>query len=204
MCGNNMVLHTDPDGRVFGVDNLVGALIGGGADYVCQVIANRIANPNASWKESLTDVNVGSIIVSAGVGALTSGVSATETIANSAVKAGVNKTLANVTAKAVSGAVQEGTGQALDNAIKGKPIMQGVVKSALIGAATKQLEVKTNNHNAQTTIKRYGNGRATTHQQKVMLKSAQKELKANNVVEKVANTTTSTGSKVVDKKLENK
>jgi RHS repeat-associated core domain len=51
MCGNNMVLHTDPDGRVFGVDNLVGAVIGAGVEIGSQMITHAItgSNEGISW-----------------------------------------------------------------------------------------------------------------------------------------------------------
>jgi len=51
MCGNNMVLNTDPDGRLFGVDNLVGAVIGAGIELGTQVITNAITHSDKkiSW-----------------------------------------------------------------------------------------------------------------------------------------------------------
>jgi RHS repeat-associated protein len=201
---NNPVKNTDPDGRIALIDNAIGAVVGAAVDYTCQVVANRIANPEQSWSESLTDVSVGSIAVSFVAGALSSGLSAAETISASVVKAGVNKTVANISSKAIVGAVKEGSGQVLDNAIKGKSLGKGVVQNALLGAATKQLDVKIDKSNAQTTIKRYGNGNATTSKQTNMVKSASKEIKTAKTVEKAVNTTTDVSSKVVGKKIEKK
>ncbi|MDP4268308.1 MAG: RHS repeat-associated core domain-containing protein, partial [Bacteroidota bacterium] len=73
MCDNNMVLKTDPDGRVAIVDNIAGALIGGLADYGGQVISNYA---NGSAQPFTQNINLVSIGTSMAVGALTSGASA--------------------------------------------------------------------------------------------------------------------------------
>jgi hypothetical protein len=68
MCGNNMVLNTDPDGRLFGVDNLVGAVIGATLEVGSQMITNAITHEDKgiSW---------GKVAVAAGEGFVTDGAS---------------------------------------------------------------------------------------------------------------------------------
>lgn len=69
----------------------------------------------------------------------------------------------------------------------------------LVGAVSKQIEVKSNNNNSQVTLKKYGN-HATTHRQVRMVKSANTEIKVNKTIERVTNTTTNTVSKIIDEK----
>ena len=73
MCDNNMVLKTDPDGRVAIVDNIVGAVVGGLADYGGQVISNYANGSDHPFTQNINLVSIGTSIA---VGALTSGVSA--------------------------------------------------------------------------------------------------------------------------------
>jgi RHS repeat-associated protein len=73
MCDNNMVLKTDPDGRVAIVDNIAGAFIGGLADYGGQVISNYAQGSAHPFTQNINLVSIGT---SMAVGALTSGVSA--------------------------------------------------------------------------------------------------------------------------------
>lgn len=69
---NNPVNLTDPDGNI--PNPIIGAIIGAGVDYAFQVGANLAKGKDL--KASLTEVDTRSIFISAGTGALTSGVSA--------------------------------------------------------------------------------------------------------------------------------
>ena len=69
MCGDNMVLHTDPDGRVFGVDNLAGALIGAGLEIGSQIITNALTHKDVG------DISWGKVGVAAAEGFVTDGAS---------------------------------------------------------------------------------------------------------------------------------
>jgi len=73
---DNAVRYNDPDGLC--PTCLIGAVVGAAVDYGFQVAGNRLSHPEQSWKESLTNVNGASILISAGAGALTGGVSALE------------------------------------------------------------------------------------------------------------------------------
>lgn len=68
-CGANPLLRADPEGEFWFI---VGAIIGGGLDYAAQVTSNYASGKtgSAAW----TDVNVTSIAISAGAGAITGGI----------------------------------------------------------------------------------------------------------------------------------
>lgn len=71
--GDNPIKNNDPNGDVFGLDNLIGLGVGALVDYGSQVIANY-NNPNV--KNPFTEnINVTSIVTSAATGFLTDGVS---------------------------------------------------------------------------------------------------------------------------------
>ena len=65
-------LHNDPNGDC--PTCIIGALIGAAVDYGTQVIGNRLQGK--SWSQSLTQVNATSILISAGAGAVSGGLSA--------------------------------------------------------------------------------------------------------------------------------
>lgn len=85
----NPINYSDPSGEF--VQMLVGAALGAAIDYGMQVAGNAIQGKGL---ESFTDVNVKQILLSAGAGAITGGVS---TITGS-----VARTTANSTTKAVA------------------------------------------------------------------------------------------------------
>ena len=70
--GNNPISYNDPKGDIFGIDNLIGAVIGVAIDYGSQVGSN-LAN-GKSLKQSLTQIDGKSIAVSDAIGFVTSGV----------------------------------------------------------------------------------------------------------------------------------
>lgn len=70
--GNNPIRHNDPDGDIFGIDNLIGAAVGALIDYGTQVVTNFA--DGKSFKESFTQVDGSSIVKSAVIGLVTSGV----------------------------------------------------------------------------------------------------------------------------------
>ncbi|MCE5347846.1 MAG: hypothetical protein LLG13_16385 [Bacteroidales bacterium] len=70
---NNPVKLTDPDGRIFGVDNLIGAAVGALVEYGGQVAANALEGRGLSSFTS--NIDMGDIMISAGEGFVTSGAS---------------------------------------------------------------------------------------------------------------------------------
>ena len=68
-CGNNPVLFTDPDGEIFGIDNVVGAIASGAIEVGSQVVSNIIQSRNA------TDINWKKVGIASGEGFITSGAS---------------------------------------------------------------------------------------------------------------------------------
>jgi RHS repeat-associated protein len=200
---NNPVKLTDPDGRIFGFDNLIGFAIGAAADYACQVTANFATGDDFS--DAFThDISLGSIFVSGAEGFITDGLSATSTIATSVAKSGVKEIALKIGEKAVVGATKEVSGQIIDNALKGDNLTKNLGTKAITGAIVGQLDVKANNSNAKTTLNSYGNGNAVTHRQQSMVKSAEKSIKANNAAAKVLNSSTTTTKDVIGKKIDKK
>ncbi|MEY8720861.1 RHS repeat-associated core domain-containing protein [Bacteroides stercorirosoris] len=59
-CLNDPVKHVDPDGKI----PFIAGLLGGAIDYMFQVASNRFEGK--SWSESLTDIDVKSVVISAG------------------------------------------------------------------------------------------------------------------------------------------
>lgn len=73
---NNPVSFDDPDGRC--PSCVWGAIIGAGVEYGTQVVTNLASGRDL--KSSLTNVDGGKILISAGVGALTGGISSIKAI----------------------------------------------------------------------------------------------------------------------------
>jgi RHS repeat-associated protein len=69
---NNPELYNDPNGKC--PTCIIGAFLGAAIDYGTQVVANRLEGK--TWSESLTQVNGGSIFISAVAGAASGGLSA--------------------------------------------------------------------------------------------------------------------------------
>jgi hypothetical protein len=88
--GNNPIRYNDPDGDVFGIDNVVGALVGASVDYGFQVAGN-IANNGFSASAFTDNIDKTSIVLSAGAGFLTSGISSSAIIAKGITKEAVKQ-----------------------------------------------------------------------------------------------------------------
>jgi RHS repeat-associated protein len=69
---NNPIKNNDPNGDW--IPQVVGALVGAAVEYGSQVVANRFEGK--SWSESLTDIDILDVAISAGEGFVTSGTSA--------------------------------------------------------------------------------------------------------------------------------
>ncbi len=194
-CGNNPVKNIDPDGRW--ILNAVGAVVNAAIDYGSQVAVN-LATGNGN---AFTDVNVGSILVSAVEGAINPVGGVTKNIAKNVGKAAV-KTVAKEMAK--EGA-KSATGQALDNAIKGENLTNNILESAAIGSVIGTLNVKPVNNNAKTTINKMTSkidkGKSLTKRQTNALNSAKSELKSNKEIEITTNIVSKTSQSAVNEKI---
>jgi hypothetical protein len=123
-------MRSDPNGEFW---FLIGAAIGGGLDYAAQVAGNYANGQSgaAAW----TNVNVTSIAISAGAGALTGGIGgiASKQVATIGGRAVVNA-VANGT---VSGAAQVAKNYAGVNGAAGQAnVWNGVEGSVAFGAIT--------------------------------------------------------------------
>ncbi len=129
-CGGDPLMRIDPDGELW---FLVGAVIGGGLDYAAQVAANYANGQSGS--SAWTNVNVTSIAISAGAGALTGGIGgmASKQVATIGGRAAVNA-IANGT---VSGAAQVAKNYAGVNGDAGRAnLLNGVEGAVAFGALT--------------------------------------------------------------------
>jgi len=127
--GGNPVSFNDPDGEV--ANFVIGALIGGGLDYAFQVGGNLAAGQ--SFSDSIVNVDLVSIAISTGTGALTGGIGGAlskqgaKTAGQFAYNAGVNG-LANATVGAGS--------QALRNSVNGDNLSDNVAQSFTLSFIT--------------------------------------------------------------------
>jgi hypothetical protein len=114
--GNNPILHNDPNGDIFGVDNLIGAAIGAAVDYGFQVSGNIMKN-GFSKKAFYDDVDFVSVGISAGAGFLTSGVSSSTIIAKGLTKETV-KQVVKIEAKNLAVNIAESAAKQFNDNIK--------------------------------------------------------------------------------------
>ena len=87
--GNDPIKHNDPNGDIFGIDNLIGAAIGAVVEIGSQVVSNALSG------EKLTNISWGKVVVAAGEGFISDGAS---NITKAVVKVGaaiVNSTIDN-------------------------------------------------------------------------------------------------------------
>lgn len=129
--GNNPMSRTDPDGRAWNL--AVGALIGGGVEYATQVTLNVVQGDTGFIHAFHENIDGKKILVSGGIGALTSGLSAIKTLHSaSKVLIAVGGNLAEAKAHA------EIDGVALDNATAATSILTGGA-GELLGQAGQEL-----------------------------------------------------------------
>ncbi len=67
--GNDPIHHNDPDGDIFGIDNLIGAVVGAAVEIGTQMVTNALTG------QKVTDIKWGHVLVAAGEGLLTDGAS---------------------------------------------------------------------------------------------------------------------------------
>jgi RHS repeat-associated protein len=183
---NNPVSFDDPDGRC--PSCVWGAVIGAAVEYGGQVAANLYEGK--SLKDSMTDIDVGDVLVSAGEGALTGGVSAVRSL--------VKKTAITVGAEIVK--------NTLDVKVKGgKPNVKvndakSVARNTIIGLAVNgagkaipstKVKVKSEVTPKQAVKTARANGVVNRAQRKEIQNQAKKTLKENKAINKTVNEATS-------------
>ena len=202
MCGNNMVMNTDPDGRLFGVDNLIGAVVGAAVDYGGQVAANYASGNSNPWTNNINLVSIGT---SAVVGGLTSGASAVQGIvAKTAIKVGGTVINNTVQVKTSSEGLKVEIQKNAINVIKNTAIdltvnkVTGKAGSKVESTINKKLITKAGQlrPTAKTIVKFTGNNvtrKATTTTKKIINKTAQ-----------ITGKTTTSATKAITKPVKNK
>ena len=173
---NNPVLLSDPDGDC--PTCFVGFIVGAGVDYGFQVAGN-LAN-GRSLKESLTNVDRNSILISGVAGALTSGLSAiggkgaqiaittaidvTESVAKQATSGDgnitVSQTISDVVSNKIAGAITKGA----ENVINTRTLSSEASRTARVsladpsstGRATRAATAQSNLNTVQTVNKAVG------------------------------------------------
>ena len=194
MCGNNMILHTDPDGRVFGADNLVGAFIGAGLEIGTQMISNAVAG------EKVTNIQWGKVGVAAVEGFVTDGASNVAKVGVKLVAAAANSYLDNkgkdVKTIAKGAVVNLGISVISGGASK---LVKGVGSKTLTNVSNKMIGSKTQISNSIKTIKGIGSKTARTLAKGVQTgeKAAAKHIKT--LPQEIVKTATAT---TLDKKKE--
>ena len=132
--GNNPISYTDPEGDIFGFDNLVGAAVGAAVDYGFQVAGNIANSGGEVSMSSFTDVDKTSIIISAGAGFLTSGASSAVTISRSMTREAIKQV---VKKEAIHLAVNTGESvlkQVNSNVKQGQGLKKAITNTSYTGA----------------------------------------------------------------------
>lgn len=125
MCGNNMVINTDPDGRIW--NYVIGAVVGAGIDYASQVAVNLVEGKGI--QESLTQVDGKSIAISAVAGATGVGLASLTQKATTIYKLGKASTkIIETTASVVTDAtISAGSQYTKDGKVSAKAVAIDVV-----------------------------------------------------------------------------
>ena len=132
--GNDPIKHNDPNGDIFGIDNLVGAVVGAVVEIGTQVVSNAISG------DKLTNISWGKVGVAAVEGFVTDGAS------------NVTKALVKVGGAIVNSAI-DNHGKGVGAIVKGAAVNLAINKVA--GAAsnlTKNVGSKTLNNVANKVV----------------------------------------------------
>jgi len=143
-CANNPIASRDEDGEW--INFVVGAIVGAATDYAAQVITNVVENGGEITMDAFTNVDGGSIALSAGTGALgvgiVSGVSKLTKIAKIAriaAKSGTAAKIVNGAANAVGDAASSVAG----SVIQGKEVtVEGVATDMMGGVVGRKIGSK--------------------------------------------------------------
>ena len=124
-CGNNPIIRIDPDGRFW--NYVIGGAIGAGVDYASQVAVNLVEGKGI--KESLTQVDGKSIMVSAVAGATGVGLASLTQKATTVYKLGsASSKVVNASTSVLSdAAISAGSQYAKDGKVSAKNVVVDVV-----------------------------------------------------------------------------
>ncbi|MDR1678955.1 MAG: hypothetical protein LBR81_04175 [Prevotellaceae bacterium] len=219
--GNSPIQNTDPDGEW--LMNVVGAVASAGLDYAGQVAGNLATGSGLT--DALTkDISIGSILISAGEGAINPIGGTTKAAAKALAKTTattVAKKTAQATAKKVATTTAKEAGKAaaaqvVDNTIEGEALGKDVLTNAAVGgvAGNVKFDAASKNTKANSTIKelkttqtkKQNKGRDLTNRQQERLTEARNTRVSNIATEAVVTTTTTTnntiGTNLIEKEKE--
>jgi len=193
MCGDNMVLHTDPDGRVFGVDNLAGAVIGAGLEIGTQMIGHAIAG------EKITNISWGKVGVAAVEGFITDGASnvtkAVVQVGGAVVNSYIDNHGKGIKAIATDAVVNLGVSKLVGS---GSKLVKGLENKALNKAADKLVQSKSQivkQITSSSLSRKEATAMAKTIQKRVTNVAKQVKELPKEVVKKTVSEVTSTEAK---------
>lgn len=190
---NNPVRYNDPEGDC--PSCIWGAVIGAAVDYGLQVTTNLVQGKELG--DALTDVNVGSILVSAGAGALSGGISSISKLKNASNLAKLAVDVAVDASSSVAGqAVRDGEVSLERTVIDvassqtiGKALGNTAKNSAANSAKGKALQAEVN------TQKNIARGKSnTTPKSKANIAGAEKKLENHANKRALATSTASSGA----------
>jgi RHS repeat-associated protein len=202
---NNPISFDDPDGRC--PSCIVGAIIGAGVDYGLQVAGNLVQGKSVG--DSLTDIDGTSILISAGAGAISGGISSISKLqkASTVVKIGV-EVATDTGISVASQGIKEGKvslRKTATDVIAGQVIGRGAGKVAekkLANSSTaKRLEAAINKE------KNIARGKSNTvSKTKANVSGAEKKLKQYTNTRSAVSSATASGatSTIIDESLKKK
>ena len=148
-CGGNPIIYTDPDGKLFGLDNVIGAGISAVTEIGTQMVENAITG------KEVTNINWKNVAVETAAGFVTSGAS---TVGKVAIKVGAAVVKSALNNSQDGGkAVVKGAAVELVSEVAGgaaSKLAKGIGKSALNKVASNVVSSKTTSKMAvQSTLK---------------------------------------------------
>jgi RHS repeat-associated protein len=170
-CGDNPVIYTDPTGKVFGIDNVIGGLASGAIEVGSQIIGQRIGNEGYH-------VNWSKVGIAVAEGFITSGASTGVRVATKVASALANSYIDNK-GKGVKGVAM---GTVKNIAINGVAKAGSKVVNKVVGKHTNFISNKmiSSKNSLKKNIKRLGVDAKKSYKAAGAIQSGQKKA-ANNL-----------------------
>ena len=198
---NNPVSFNDPDGRC--PSCIWGAIIGAGVEYGSQVVTN-LAN-GQDFKSSLTNVDMGKVAISGGVGALTGGISGIKAIGATAK---VYKAIAASATVGMGEMVQQGYENEFTKPVNAKKLAIEIAVDKLPIPKIKSAKLDSSIKVAEKVANRAERVGANRTSREAAVKAAKQEvnkLKSQKAINNVVNeAASSTAKQVIKEPIKNK